>query len=55
LKQESKRIQETAKAVVQKKQQEAKKAEAPKFEMTRQDVIDAMVEKHPALSQALQA
>jgi len=55
LKQESKRIQDTAKAVVQKKQQEAKKAEAPKFEMTRQDVIDAMVEKHPALSQALQA
>lgn len=55
LKQESKRIQETAKAVVQKKQQEVKKTEPPKYEMTRQDVVDAMIEKHPALSQALQA
>lgn len=55
LKQESKRIQSTAKEVSQKKPQEVKKTESPKIEMTRQDVIDAMIEKHPALSQALQS
>lgn len=55
LKQEGKRIQETAKSVVAKKQVEAKAKESPKFEMSRQDVVDAMIEKHPALSQALQA
>lgn len=55
LKQESKRIQETAKAVSTKKQQEVQQKVTPKFEMTRQDVVDAMMEKHPALSQALQS
>lgn len=52
LKQEGKRIQETAKAVATKKQVEAKAKEAPKFEMSRQDVIDAMLEKHSWLKSA---